>query len=175
MRTDTVACATGAARNLPVRPAAVCFTRLGLHLAFKKKVRMSSQSLDAVESAGGEDMPVVAATMVAAVLEKASIPPSKGPENAKPAQSALWVLFLVHGVSILSNACAEPRFEGRSLSTAGASRWMDARRDPNSQTRKRCAPSRETVPARARDVVRCCAWCDDEDSDDEECTSTMYT
>ena len=43
---------------------------------------MSSQSLDAVESAGGEDMPAVAATMVAAVLEKASIPPSKGPENA---------------------------------------------------------------------------------------------
>ena len=24
-------------------------------------------------------------------------------------------------------------------------------------------------------VMRCCAWCDDEDSDDEECTSTMYT
>ena len=24
-------------------------------------------------------------------------------------------------------------------------------------------------------VMRCCAWCDDEDSDDEECTGTMYT
>jgi hypothetical protein len=24
-------------------------------------------------------------------------------------------------------------------------------------------------------VMRCCAWGDDEDSDDEECTSTMYT
>ena len=24
-------------------------------------------------------------------------------------------------------------------------------------------------------MMRCCAWCDDEDSDDEECTGTMYT